>query len=176
MAFSFCLLAYCPIANSKEKKRKERRKHHNDDNHYKLLRRSSTLVLCVHFSRFILTKCINRLHVSTSSETSLFFHTHIYSLSLSCLLAFFSLTYSSWSFHLIVHPHSFLIRFAGRTREHRTTRRLLFFFSACGRLVFCIIVVLLFFLLRLHRRRRRLHFVLTQLHIHHPNDQQLRVE
>jgi hypothetical protein len=80
---------------------------------------------------FILTKCINRLHVSTSSETSLFSHTHTYIYTLSCRLVFFSLTYFSSSFHLIVHPHNFLIRFAGRTREHSAARRLLFF--ACKR-------------------------------------------
>jgi len=95
--------------------------------------------------------------------------THIY--TFSRLLAFFSS-----SFHLIAHPHNFLIRFAGRTREHSAARHLLFFFfflyaNASGRLVFCIIVVvLLFFLLRLRRRHRR-HFILTQLHIHHTNDQ-----
>jgi len=148
-----------------------------------LLRWSYACILCVCTSLvFILTKCINRLHVSTSSETSLFSHrhTHTYIYTLSCWLAFFSLTYFSSSFHLIVHPHNFLIRFAGRTREHSAARRLLFFLhaNASGRLVFCIIVVLLFFLLRLHRRRRRRrrHFILTQLHIHHTNDQQLRIE
>jgi hypothetical protein len=134
-------------------------------------------LLRVHFSRFYIDKmyqsitCVNFL-----GDLSVLSHTH----SLSCLLVFFSLTYSSSSFHLIVHPHNFLIRFAGRTREHRAARRLLFFLhaNASERLVFCIIVVLLFFLLRLHRRRhhRRRHFILTQLPIHHTNDQQLRVE
>jgi hypothetical protein len=86
-------------------------------------------LLRVHFSRFYIDKmyqsitCVNFL-----GDLSVLSHTH----SLSCLLVFFSLTYSSSSFHLIVHPHNFLIRFAGRTREHRAARRLLFFF-ACER-------------------------------------------
>ncbi len=62
----------------------------------------------------------------------------------------FSLFIPHRVFHLIAHPHNFLIRFAGRTREiyMDALRRLLFFFvceCASGLSVFCIIVVLLFF-------------------------------
>jgi hypothetical protein len=97
----------------------------------------------IHFSRFIFTKCINRLHVSTSLETS---------------VAFFFLTYSSPSFHLIAHPHNFLIRFVGRTRKtyiHVIARRLLFFFSAYERarsFSFLHSSGTSFLFLRLHRR------------------------
>jgi len=87
---------------------------------------SYACILRVHPSRFILTKCINRLHVSTSTETSLFSHTHIYSL-LSTRFLFPYLLFIEFSSNR-VHPHNFLIRFIGRTREHSAARRLLCFF------------------------------------------------
>jgi hypothetical protein len=123
--FFCCLLPYSK--QQRKKKEKERRKQHNDDNHYKLLRRSSTLVLCMHFECALLAFYIDKMYQSITcvnflGDLSVLSHTHMYT-----LLAFFFLTYFSSSFHLIVHPHNFLIRFAGRTREYSAARRLLFF-------------------------------------------------
>lgn len=108
---------------------------------------------------FIFTKCIDRLHVSTSSETSFFFFFFF--------LFLLFLAYSSPSFHLIAHPHNFLIRFCRKNEKDRNViaPRLLFFLVYANERrtsVFGILVLLLFFFLRLrcrHRQhRRRRHF------------------
>jgi hypothetical protein len=131
------------------------------------LRRSSifgtTHAFCrTHFSRFIFTKCINRLHVSTSLETS---------------LVFFFLTYSSPSFSSNRAPPELFnsLRRKNERNIHGALRRLLFFCMRTRKptlsLLHCSSTS--FFFLRLHRRR---HFIFTQLHIHHANDQLLRVD
>ena len=107
-------------------------------------------------------------------------HTYILFLSHSSLSLFF-LTYFSSSFHLIVHPHNFLIRFAGRTREHRAVRRLLFFF--CMRTPSLLHYSGTSFLSpsfasspSSSSSSSLLFHIHIQLHIHHTNDQQLRID
>ena len=94
--------------------------------------RACSLCVCVHFSRSLVLYWQNVsidyiCQLPQRPRRSAFLsHTCIHVCvcvcvciySLRCLLAFFFLTYSSPSFHLIVHPHNFLIRFAGRTREN----------------------------------------------------------
>lgn len=135
--FFCCLLPY----SKQQGKRKEK----NEENSTMMiiiinycdvrLLKSYACILHVHFSYFLYWQNVSIDYMCQLPWRPLCSHTHpyifIYSLSLSCLLAFFfSLTYSSSSFHLIVHPHNFLIRFAGRTREHSAARPLLFFFAS----------------------------------------------
>ena len=63
-----------------------------------------------HYSLSLTRTCIH-IHI---------FYSVVYSFS-------FSLLTPHRVFILIVHPHNFLIRFAGRTREHSAARLLLFF-------------------------------------------------
>lgn len=98
--------------------------------------------LAIDTLRFIFTKCIDRLHVSTSSETSFCFLSLFFSSS-SCV--FFTEFSSNRA-----HPHNFLIRFCRKNEKDRNiiAPRLLFFFLYANERrtsVFGILVLLLFF-------------------------------